>query len=267
MIIASSFDLSDPTMWENRGLFYGDGIFETMRTIQGMIPLWDWHYRRLHNSLLWLKIKPPAAELLRDTICSQLPGDKSLVIRLTLFRAQQNRGYQPLTDRCHWLVTASEFKSQEQPQILAVADSRLSPQPLLNNHKHLNRLPQVLLSEQLNQMSKVDDLLVLDTQQRVIETSRQNLLLLKDNQLITPALHDCGVNGVAINWLRRHFPVKTCSVSLHDLQTTEAVMTCNAVHGFRYVKCISDLGGFSISQPICDKITGMWRAQFLQSAS
>src|SRR5690606_26301131 len=202
MILASSFDLSDPTMWENRGLFYGDGIFETMRTIQGMIPLWDWHYRRLHNSLLWLKIKPPAAELLRDTICSQLPGDKSLVIRLTLFRAQQNRGYQPLTDRCHWLVTASEFKPQEQPKILAVADARLSPLSLLNNHTHVTSSPQVLLSEPLIHMTALDDLLVLDTQQRVIETSRQNLLLLKDNQLRSPALHDGGVNGVAIIWLR-----------------------------------------------------------------
>lgn len=267
MILAASFDLNNPTMWENRGLFYGDGIFETMRTLNQHIPLWDWHYQRLQKSLHWLKIKPPDSELLTDAIYKQLQSDKSLVLRLTLFRDQNKRGYQPLSDRCHWLVTASEFQQQDRPQRLVIGEYRLSPQPLLNGHKHLNRLPQVLVAEQLNHTAEVDDLLVLDDKQRVIETSRQNILLVIDDQLITPALHDCGVQGVAINWLQQHLPVITRSVSLHDLQTAAAVMTCNAVHGFRYVENIAGMDAFSTSQPICDKIAGMWRAQFLQSAS
>ncbi len=267
MILAASFNLSDTTMWENRGLFYGDGIFETMRTVNKHIPLWDWHYQRLQNSLQWLKIKPPNSELLTEAVYKQLPDDTSLILRLTLFRDQDKRGYQPQSNNCHWLVTASEFKQQNQAQNLALAEHHLSPQPLLNGHKHLNRLPQVILAEELNRVTDADDLLVLDDKQRVIETTRQNLLLVIDNQLITPALHNCGVQGVALNWLHQRLPVKICSVSLQDLKTAQAVMTCNAVHGFRYVKCISGIADFSVVEPICDKITGMWRAHFLQSAS
>lgn len=263
MILAASFDTSNESMWENRGLMYGDGVFETMRCIDHKIPLWPWHVKRLQQSLDYLQIDSPDCRTIERIISEQTDKSES-VLRLTVFRNQQKRGYQPLSRASHWLLSHDTFQAKTQAQTLGMATHWLSPQPLLKCYKHLNRLPQVLIANELANQ-EVDDLLVLNQQGDVIETTCQNIIVIKNQQIFTPNLQDSGVEGVALTWLKQNFSVKTQCLQLHDLAHAEAVMTSNAVHGFRPVKQIKSMTTFQINHPICDRIDTLWQ-QLINSA-
>jgi 4-amino-4-deoxychorismate lyase len=263
MILATSFDTRNESMWENRALMYGDGVFETMRCIDHKVPLWPWHLTRLQQSLDYLQIDSPDCRAIEQIIAEQTNQGQS-VLRLTVFRDQQKRGYQPLSRASHWLLSHNPLQAQPQAQSLGIANQRLSSQPLLKGFKHLNRLPQVLIANELAGQ-EVDDLLVFNQQGDVIETTCQNIIVIKNQQIFTPNMHDSGVEGVALAWLKQNLSVKTKCLQLHDLAHAEAVMTANAVHGFRPVKRIKSITTFQINHPICDRIDTLWQ-QLINSA-
>jgi 4-amino-4-deoxychorismate lyase len=257
MIIAASFDTNDIDMWENRGLMYGDGVFETMRSKNQKLPLWSYHQQRLQQSLAYLQMDSPDFKAIEQAIDQESTHDHG-VLRLTVFRQQQGRGYQPHSRHCDWLISEHPYRTQNRPLTLALANQRLSPQPMLNGLKHLNRLPQVLIAGELNSQ-KADDLLVLNYNDDVIETTCQNLILIKDNIIYTPDMQQCGVEGVALTWLKQQISMKTKKLSLTDIKQADAVMTANAVHGFRTVQSLKTLGTFQINHPICDRISSLWQ--------
>ncbi|KAA3646084.1 MAG: aminodeoxychorismate lyase [Proteobacteria bacterium] len=257
MIIAASFDLHDETMWENRALMYGDGVFETIRLVHNRMPLWAWHQQRLQQSCAYLQIKTPDLKAMAGLIQDQAT-ESNAVIRLTVFRQQATRGYQPHSHACEWLMSQHPYQPQSHRQTLALADQRLTPQPILRAMKHLNRLPQILIANELCD-KKVDDLVVLNQQDDVIETTCQNLLVIKNNQIYTPDMQYCGVEGVALSWLKRQLALNTVKLKLQDIKDSDAVMTANAIHGFRVVKSIKSLGSFQINHPICDRIHSLWQ--------
>ena len=51
----------DAVSFANRGLNYGDGVFETMRLHQGTLPLWPRHLARLREGAARLGIAMPDA--------------------------------------------------------------------------------------------------------------------------------------------------------------------------------------------------------------
>jgi 4-amino-4-deoxychorismate lyase len=274
MIIAASFDVNKPELWVNRGLSYGDGLFETMRMSQQTIPLLDLHLNRLNTDLGKLQLRSldravidAALKQLDQSVGTQLVGD-SAVIKLYVFRANQARTYTPLTEHVEWLLTADEVPQVNSKKALklAVAEQRISQQPMLAGIKHLSRLEQVMLSAELNQYKGIDDLLLLDKDNHIIETSHQNVIMIRNNQLITPNLGQSGVKGVALQWLQASHDLQFQHISIKDLIDCDGMMVSNSIRGFRLVEsvklnrkqCIS----FGTSHPIHDKISGHWEALF-----
>ncbi|GAA4819902.1 aminodeoxychorismate lyase [Marinicella pacifica] len=257
MIIGASFNTGDISQWENRCLMYGDGVFETMRYKSQRVALWPWHVARLQKSLAYLQMDLSDLTSIENCINEQTDYDQS-VLRLTVFRQQSQRGYPPVSRDTHWLISRFPFQAQGGPQILGLAGRHLSPQPLLKGLKHLNRLPQILIAAELNGRH-VDDLLVCNQRGDVIETTCQNLLVVKDGQLYTPDTQDCGVNGVALSWLNEQLPIETKRLDLTDIKQADAIMTANAVHGFRTVSSIKTLAKFQTNHPICDRISRLWQ--------
>ena len=137
---------------------------------------------------------------------------------------------------------------------------------MLAGIKHLSRLEQVMLASELNEYETIDDLLVIDVKKRIIETSHQNLVLIKNNQLFTPKLNKSGVKGVALQWLKAHHKVQTQHIKVQSLKNYDAMMVCNSIRGFRLVdaiepgrkQCIS----FGTRHDIHDKISSQWDALF-----
>ena len=264
MIIGASFDVTQPEMWLNRALYYGDGVFETMRSERAAIPLLMWHQRRLANSLERLKLEPFDWQQVTKAL-TVLPDEFAgrCVLKLLVFRAGGGRGYRPVTPAIEWLLIAGKCPDvpDHDTVSLGISELRISDQPTLAGMKHLNRLEQVMMADALNQQS-VDELLVLNQHDEVLETTQQNLLLVKEDRLYTPTLDQNGVHGVALAWLASQFQVHEGRFKLEDMLDCSEILVANAVRGFRSVSAINGLDWIGTEQQFHGKISHMWNALF-----
>lgn len=183
---------------DDRGLAYGDGLFETMRAIRGGVPYLDLHLRRLRHGLQVLGIPfPEEAALLQDvqhTARSVVDG----VVKLIITRGSGGRGYQPSRDTARRIVMTRELPSDlarwgKDGMRVVMCATRLAQPAALAGLKHLNRLAQVLASREID--GRADEGLMRDEQGRVIEGTRSNLFVVKNDELFTPPV-DLGVDGV-----------------------------------------------------------------------
>ncbi|MCX7555029.1 aminodeoxychorismate lyase [Marinicella sp. S1101] len=266
MIISASFDTKDPSQWFNRALQYGDGVFETMRVQEGRIPLLQWHMQRLQHSLVKLKLNAfNDIEIDQALAAIKNLGQQSWVMKLVVFRASQKRTYQPLTKDHEWVLSVEPLVVDDvaEPMQLGVADNHLSHQERLAGIKHLSRLEQVMLADELNDQPGCDDLLVLDRLGNIIETTYQNIVLIKDNKLFTPDLSHCGVAGVALSWLSSAEKVRKIDIKVTELMAFDAMMVGNSVRGFRPVGLVKNITAkndisFATEHPIQDNISRVW---------
>jgi 4-amino-4-deoxychorismate lyase len=185
----------------DRGFGYGDGLFESIRLVGTVAPLWSRHMRRLAEGCARLKIPAPdPAQLWREAldVSRELPQS---VVRITITRGPGERGYAPpLSPQPSRVVAAfapPEVASSTYAQgiRLRVCAIRLAEQPLLAGIKHLNRLEQVLARAEWDDPDIAEGVLC-DSHGRVISATMANLFAVVDGELLTPALDRCGVAGI-----------------------------------------------------------------------
>src|SRR5690554_5854709 len=149
---------------DDRGLNYGDGLFETVRVVHGRAPLWPRHRERLQQGAarLGISFDVAALESALSVACADVD---SAVIKVLLTRGRGGRGYridpqQPATLRLsrHPLRLPSEALYRN-GLLLGRCDLTLARQPALAGIKHLNRLEQVLARRQVDAEGWDDGLL------------------------------------------------------------------------------------------------------------
>jgi len=260
MSIISSYPQSDPF---SRAASYGDGVFETVRCVNGSMPLWPLHYQRLCRGLTRLQIDIPAIEELDAAIGKLLNTAATGVLKLMVFRAGPASGYTTQRHDYAWQMRFTETETAEpaEPMVVSVANMRLAPQPMLAGIKHLNRLEQVMAALELPKHDS-DELILCDVMDCVIESIFSNLLMVKDNSLITPDTALCGVEGVGLNWLREQLPVETQAITLQELSEVEAIILMNSVRGPRLVAEVKGVKSYGQSHPLQAKMKRLWDQLF-----
>ena len=193
--------LSDDTRLLDRGLHYGDGLFETMAVCKGRIALWERHWQRLLRGCQRLHITSPDKSVLESEIDSLIQGQERVVLKLILTRGQGERGYrippQVVPNRYLFLSAWPEYDvDPDDRQVrLHVCETRLGLNPALAGIKHLNRLEQVLARSEW-QDPQIQEGIMLDQQGHVIEGTMSNLFWVKQQRLYTADLSQCGVTGI-----------------------------------------------------------------------
>jgi 4-amino-4-deoxychorismate lyase len=182
----------------DRGLHYGDGLFETLRC-RGGRPCWfDLHHARLALGCERLGIAVPAASTLRAEAARLLAGapDGMMKILVTRGRARA-RGYRPRGDEepTRLVLLYPGAAASPGPLRLGHAAAPLSCNPRLAGIKHLNRLEQVLAQREAAALG-VDEVIMFTPDGRPACASAANLFLLSGDELLTPPLEDCGVAGI-----------------------------------------------------------------------
>lgn len=235
---------------QNRGLAYGDGLFETIAVRGGRPSLLDGHLARLALGCQRLAISADLAlvqdELLR--FASQL-GDG--VVKLILTRGDSQRGYAPVAGvAARRILQGSPLPSYpvehaEHGVRLFACQTRLGEQPLLAGLKHLNRLEQVLARAEWQDSEHAEGLMC-DGQGRVIEGVYSNLFLVRDGALLTADLSRCGVAGVMRGALLEQaalsgIAAQVCDLSYSALEQADEVFVCNSVYGVWPVRGVAAL--------------------------
>ena len=224
----------------DRGLAYGDGLFETIRVRDGHANLLERHLARLQDGCQRLAI-PCNLSLLRQELLAYLQQLGDGVCKLILTRGAGQRGY-ALPEPCvpqRILQAASlpqwPLAHREAGIHLYACELRLSEQPVLAGLKHLNRLEQVLARAEWSDPFYAEGVL-LDCHDRVVDGVFSNIFIVQGQQLITADLSRCGVAGVMRAELLERAQTAGISVAikdinLHDLLQADEVFTCNSLYG------------------------------------
>ncbi|MCB1875119.1 MAG: aminodeoxychorismate lyase [Chromatiales bacterium] len=240
----------------DRGLQYGDGLFETIALSDGEPRRWSLHWQRLESGCLRLGIVPPEeARLLADLRALPSPAGKS-VAKIIVTRGSAGRGYRPpkksLSSRIVTLHDWPRYPQSWSDKGVRVrwCDTACGQNPALAGLKHLNRLEQVLARAEWDD-EDVPEGLMCDLEGRPISGTMSNLFVVDSGVVKTPSLTACGVEGV----MRRavmdycHDNDLHCRVGVlnrADLYQAQEIFLTNALVGIWPVR---ELGGRAVDAP------------------
>ena len=236
----------------DRGLQFGDGVFETMRRrLDGQIPLLDLHLKRLSNGLEALGFGAEVTAAVSDIVAEAVLNESNSAanesssqqtgIKIIVTRGSGPRGYAPPES----VTPAIYLSTFDAPTLKAgggivVGEShvRLGHQPLLAGLKHLNRLEQVLARQSFK--SDWNEALMFCQAGLLIEGCMSNVFVKIDGQWITPELNACGVSGVVRQWLLgNHGEIAVGRLDRSALINIEAMFMTNSLTGIRPVQTLN----------------------------
>ncbi|WP_109126843.1 aminodeoxychorismate lyase [Dyella sp. C11] len=247
----------------DRGLSYGDGLFETIRFVRGAAPLWTRHMARLHAGCGRLRLPLPVPAQLLDEAIAVVAGIDQAVVRITLTRGVGERGYAPPRDANTTRIVAGFDAPPMTGEAYALGmrlrwcETTLSAQPLLAGMKHLNRLEQVLARAEWTDPA-IGEGLVCDGEGQVISGTMTNLFAVIDGALMTPSLDRCGVAGVARAEVLGHRPdARVAALRREDLARASEVFLSSSVRGILPVQAVGDT--LYVPGPVTRALQHHWR--------
>jgi len=237
----------DPT---DRGLAYGDGLFETMAAYDGEIRWLDWHLERLEEGCRRLAMPTPERSTIVDEVVSNCPTDGRAVMKLIVTRGLGARGYRPpQTPQLTRVLSVSAWPDYPDAYYhtgirMQTCALRLAESPLLAGIKHLCRLEQVLAHLELDP-KHVQQGLLLDTSGRVIGGTSSNVFIVDGQELITPAITHAGIKGVmrrVVLAAAAEIGVRATERELHlaDVLAADELFVTNAVFGIWPVRALDE---------------------------
>lgn len=217
---------------DDRGLAYGDGLFETMRVHRGGVPWWDAHRERLERGAARLGLSLPDDARLREEANALVAEAEAAVLKVLVTRGGGGRGYAPPDAPVPtWLLSRHEVPATPRHGLhLHWCDTRLAAQPALAGLKHCNRLEQVLARQECT-AAGADDGLMRDGTGRVVCATSANLFVLRAGAWQTPPIDACGVAGVCRAHLLPVLQARETVLSQDDVEGADAIFLCNAVRG------------------------------------
>src|SRR5579871_4019371 len=186
----------------DRGLHFGDGLFETIACCRGRPRFLALHLERLAVGCARLRIDFPQLQSVRPEI-EALAGDaeraiiKVLVTRgLAIARGYAVSGQERathLTIRYPW-PAEDPARAQDGVCVRTLA-MRLGENPHLAGLKHCNRLEQILARQEWSEPDVAEGLLF-SSSGRLISGTMSNVFIVSDSRIRTPRIDRCGVAGV-----------------------------------------------------------------------
>lgn len=257
----------------NRSFLYGDGIFETLKVVNGKILFSEDHYFRLMASMRIVRMKIPmdfTLEFFENQVISltnELNYSESARVRITVFR---NDGglYLPDQNTISYVIEATSLSSkkyeitQDNFEVDLFKDSFVSAQ-LLSTLKTTSKILNVTASIFAKE-NDINTCLLLNDKKNVVEAIAGNLFMLTGNKLITPPISEGCLNGIMrkqIIKLMKDFPEIEFSeaiISPFDLQKADELFVTNVIQGIQPItKYRKKEFKTTFSAQLLDKINGI----------
>jgi branched-chain amino acid aminotransferase len=232
----------------NRAMKYGDGLFETIRVIDGSPYQIEAHFKRLKKGMDLLSIDG------FESLKRELPGriDELIQlseiqgggrIRLTVYR--QGAGtYSPLSNENDYFIEAEElednfFSLNSKGMKVDVSESETLQKNTLSEVKTLNRIPQIRASIERDH-KELDELILCDNNGNLSEAISSNIFIVKKDKLYTPSLDNACMNGVMRSKLIQLFhsndiDIQEGILTVGDLLDADELFLSNSIRGIQWV--------------------------------
>jgi 4-amino-4-deoxychorismate lyase len=233
----------------DRGLHFGDGLFETLACLKGRPRFLPLHLERLEFGCERLQITTPDLEELQAEILDMAAGAERAILKVMVTAGEAvRRGYARsgheratrITIRYPW--PHEEAARLHDGAMVRTLTLRLGENPRLAGLKHCNRLEQILARAELGDE---DEGLLFSASANLVSGTMSNVFLVRESGLLTPRIDHCGVAGVMRRVVLREarqagIPARECELRAQDLQSAEEVFLTNALIGIRPVRRLDD---------------------------
>ncbi|WP_026838367.1 aminotransferase class IV [Gillisia sp. JM1] len=231
----------------NRGLAYGDSVFETLRVINGKIIFWEDHYFRLMSSMRIMRMEIPAnfsPEFLEEEILDLLKANEltnsPTRIRFTVFR-KSGGFYRPDTLDIEYIITSETLADpfyllNEEPYEVELFKDHYVTSGLLSTIKSNNRAVNVLGSIFAKE-NDYQNCLLINEKKQVVEALNGNIFIVNGNKIKTPPLQDGALNGISRKQIlsvvkkMMDLEIEETSISPFELQKADELFISNVIVG------------------------------------
>ena len=232
----------------NRGLHYGDALFETMKVVGRRILFAEAHYFRLMASMRLMRMEIPmhwTPEFFQTEVNKTLKGQSgssAFRIKILVWRDWGGR-YTPTSEGVLYALFAEPLSdtsyviNSENYLVDLYKDDYLNTgllQQLKTNNKLTNVLAGIYAQE-----NDYNSCLLLNHNKQVVEGISGNLFLVNDYKIKTPPLADGCLNGimrgVLLDILSKHpdYIVSEESISPFELQKADELFLTNVISGIQ----------------------------------
>ncbi len=250
---------------DNRGMMYGDGFFDTLRSYKGTFLLLEKHFQRLLETAVFLGIEVRfgfqdfKAKILELLEANNLI-DRDALVRTQCWR-EGERGYASNSSVSGWLSTCKEISTDFKPAKLITSTTRLTPESSIPKaYKFSNGLNYIIAGNEAVR-SGGDDALMLTTDGMVGETSIANIFWIKGSAVYTPA-KDCDIlpgitRNLIIDLIRGTEGIELTEGRFEPehLKEAEAVFCTNSIREIIKVESADEVN-FNTEHPIVESIKG-----------
>lgn len=235
---------------DNRAFRYGDGLFETMRWMDGDIRFLQHHVARLQEGMNMLKLERPelsdsafirsrAAELIKRNGLE----NQHVRVRLQVYRGGGGL-YSPQHNHACYIMEVSkldpdEVKHRKIGLIVDVYSDFKKPYSELSKLKSSNALVYVMAGLYRTK-NGLDDVLLLNQEGFLCESLSSNVFIWYDKKLYTPAISEGCIDGVMRKVVidlavDSGMEVIEAQISPHILREADEIFHTNAIHGVQWV--------------------------------
>lgn len=242
------------TTIENRGLNYGDGVFDTLRFANNRINFWEDHYFRLMSSMRIMRMEIPMSfspefleKEIRDSILANQKQENYNSYRVKILITRKPGGlYTPNSNEIDYLISLSpissdRFELNEKGLEIDLYKDFHKQKSMLSNLK-LASSPLMTLASIFKKENQLDECLLVNDEKYLTEAISSNVFLVQDSKLRTPSLESGCLKGIIrknIIEIAKQMEIEIEEVeklSPFDLQKAEEVFISNSINGIQWVE-------------------------------
>jgi branched-chain amino acid aminotransferase len=239
---------------DNRGFRYGDGLFETIKVSDNKIHLANYHFERLFSSMKILQFDVPdffteqnlSAQIL--LLCEKNHHQDAARVRVIVFR-RNGKLFDAENNFPDYIIQTEElsnkkFSLDENGLIVDIFEDGRKSCDKFSNIKSNNFLIYAMAAIHAKK-NKLDDCFILNSFDRVCETTISNIFCIKDKTICTPALSEGCVAGIMRRLLfekiSKNFLLKEINITVENIKEADEIFLTNSISGVRWVKQFGDI--------------------------
>lgn len=235
----------------NRGLRFGDGLFETIKFKNNNLILIDEHLARLWNGMKLMQFELPklfTPDFLEKEILLLIQKNKltSARIRLTIIRGNGGlfdpEDLKPNYIIQSWPLPESNSLINENGLHCCFYREALKTIDLFSNSKHNNYLPY-LLGALYAKKEKCNDAIIFNNKLNVCDSTIANVFLIKNGDIFTPGLSEGCVSGIMRSFIiselkKSGYAVSEKTITEAELLDADEVFLSNSIYNIRWIAAI-----------------------------